>query len=79
MLLSNYLKAAAKTAAAALVVFLTGIGIPIPFEALEAVLSALIVGGGSLLVNALLVWVQKYSWFSWARKLIPGYENESTP
>lgn len=75
MLLSNYLKAAAKTAAAALVVLLAGIGVDVPGEPLEVVLTAIFVGGGSVVLNLVLVWAQRFRFFTWARKLLPGYES----
>lgn len=73
MFMSDYLKAAAKTFAAAIVGFALSFGIEIPADSLEIVITALFVGGGSIILNLFMAWVQKFSMFSWVSKYLPGY------
>lgn len=76
MFMTDFFKAAAKTATAAIVGLALSFGIEVPADALELVLIALFVGGGSIVLNMALTWLQRFPVFGWVRKYLPGYQAE---
>lgn len=74
MTLTTYLKAAAKTVAAATVGFLAARGVEIDSQALEIVVTGLFLGLGSIAINLALVLLQKSPIAGWVERFLPTYE-----
>lgn len=74
--MTTYLKAAAKTIAAAAVGWLGVRGIEVDSRALEVVLTGVFVGVGSIVVNIALILLKKTPFGSWAERMLPAYETK---
>lgn len=73
MTITTYFKAAAKTVAAAAVGWLASKGVEVDGQALEVVVTGLFVGFGSIVVNGVLVLLQRSKLGAFVERLLPDY------